>query len=210
MNPDTQNKRRQRIIHFANQKFLTEGYSNVTMDEIAYGLGMGKGTLYKYFESKEDLMISVVDEIAQSLRERVMRLLKDEQIGSASKLQGFLKIVGMQLASVPLYVMSDIMRNAPSAYERIDEMRRQMIEQVLTTLLKDGIKGGVFRPEANATLIVQMAIGSINQLSSNQAVLNSDLSLESLFHTVINTLLCGCLTDKGRNDLNKTNDPAKV
>ena len=41
---------------------MHEGFSKVTLDEIATELGMSKKTLYKYFEDKEDLLRAGIEE----------------------------------------------------------------------------------------------------------------------------------------------------
>ena len=51
--------RRQIIIEAAEKLFLSEGYENTTMDEIARLSEYSKGTLYKYFKSKDELYLAI-------------------------------------------------------------------------------------------------------------------------------------------------------
>lgn len=58
MNEDLKDKkadRRQQILEAAAQVFAARGYSQATGDEIAETAGVSKGTLYNYFESKQDI-----------------------------------------------------------------------------------------------------------------------------------------------------------
>jgi AcrR family transcriptional regulator len=52
--------RRNQILIAATDVFANEGYEKANTDEIAKIAGLGKGTLYRYFKSKEDLFLSVV------------------------------------------------------------------------------------------------------------------------------------------------------
>ncbi len=52
-------KRRQ-IIDGARQVFLAQGYDAASMGEIAKAAGVSKGTLYVYFENKEELFAALV------------------------------------------------------------------------------------------------------------------------------------------------------
>lgn len=58
-------KRRQRIINRIKQTalelFTTHGADKVSMDEIAAGADVSKVTIYKYFQSKEELHRQVMD-----------------------------------------------------------------------------------------------------------------------------------------------------
>ena len=46
---------RDRILEKARDMFFKLGFSKVTMDEIAFELGMSKKTLYRYFKTKKNL-----------------------------------------------------------------------------------------------------------------------------------------------------------
>ena len=51
--------RRQIILEAAEKMFLSEGYEETTMDEIANEAEFSKGTVYKYFVSKDELYIAI-------------------------------------------------------------------------------------------------------------------------------------------------------
>ena len=52
-------QRRNEILDAAEELFLSKGYDNVHMDEIAREVELGKATLYLYFENKEALFFSI-------------------------------------------------------------------------------------------------------------------------------------------------------
>ncbi|MFX0049611.1 MAG: TetR/AcrR family transcriptional regulator [Candidatus Hermodarchaeota archaeon] len=51
--------RQQIILEAAEKLFLSEGYEKTTMDEIARQSEYSKGTLYKYFKSKDELYLAI-------------------------------------------------------------------------------------------------------------------------------------------------------
>ncbi|WP_082394185.1 TetR/AcrR family transcriptional regulator [Bacillus sp. JCM 19034] len=51
-----------KILKAAFHVFLRDGYERATMQEIANSAGVGKGTTYEYFESKQSLLFEVVQE----------------------------------------------------------------------------------------------------------------------------------------------------
>ncbi|HSE95553.1 MAG TPA: helix-turn-helix domain-containing protein, partial [Methylomirabilota bacterium] len=55
-------RKRTQILEAASRVFGAGVYHLVNMDEIAHVAGVGKGTLYRYFPSKEDLYLAIVDE----------------------------------------------------------------------------------------------------------------------------------------------------
>jgi AcrR family transcriptional regulator len=66
-------KRRQ-IIEGARQVFLTQGFDGASMGEIARKAGVSKGTLYVYFESKEDLFQVVAHDECLAQAEQIFAL----------------------------------------------------------------------------------------------------------------------------------------
>ena len=53
---------RLRILSEARRHFMTHGFRNVTMDDLAAELGMSKKTVYAHFASKAVLLQAVIDE----------------------------------------------------------------------------------------------------------------------------------------------------
>jgi len=52
---DKEEKRRQ-IAKAARQQFGLKGFANTKMDDVARAAGVGKGTIYEYFQDKESLL----------------------------------------------------------------------------------------------------------------------------------------------------------
>src|SRR5438132_9217114 len=54
------NSNRQRIVEAARGHFFSHGFRSVTMDDLAFELGISKKTLYAYFPGKFDLLEAVL------------------------------------------------------------------------------------------------------------------------------------------------------
>jgi AcrR family transcriptional regulator len=54
---------RNRIVTAAANLFRQRGLDEVTVDEIAAAADVGKGTVYNYFEAKEDIVVALVVEL---------------------------------------------------------------------------------------------------------------------------------------------------
>jgi AcrR family transcriptional regulator len=50
-------RRRRRILVTATELFLRQGYARTTVDDIAGGAGVAKGTVYQYFQNKADVLV---------------------------------------------------------------------------------------------------------------------------------------------------------
>jgi AcrR family transcriptional regulator len=55
-------------MHFATQRFASQGYHATSVAEIVRGVGVGKGVFYWYFSSKEELFTAVLSDAQLDLR----------------------------------------------------------------------------------------------------------------------------------------------
>jgi AcrR family transcriptional regulator len=57
---DEDSAKRRQIVEGARQVFMAQGFDAASMGEIARVAGVSKGTLYVYFENKEQLFVAIV------------------------------------------------------------------------------------------------------------------------------------------------------
>lgn len=65
--------RREQILAEASRLFAASGFPNTEVQAIADNLGIGKGTIYRYFPSKRDVFMAAVDRGIRLLGESVNR-----------------------------------------------------------------------------------------------------------------------------------------
>jgi AcrR family transcriptional regulator len=75
-------RNRARVLEVAYETFASEGLS-VPIDEIARRAGVGAGTVYRHFPTKEDLFRAVVEDRIQSIVGEGRALLDTEDAGDA-------------------------------------------------------------------------------------------------------------------------------
>ncbi len=71
MNRKTQRKteKKVRIIKAAANVFSRKGYAGANMADIAVEAGLGKGTLYEYFDSKDELFFTVFEWFTREIQQ---------------------------------------------------------------------------------------------------------------------------------------------
>jgi len=79
VNHDIRARRREEILDAAARVFASRGYSEANVQELADLLQVGKGTIYRYFPTKEALFLAAVDRMMQNLTAAV-----DSSIDQAS------------------------------------------------------------------------------------------------------------------------------
>ena len=72
--------KRERILKVAKELFYEKGFRNVTTDDIAKKASVGKGTIYRYFDSKEDILMQLTKDLMNNIAESVEEAMKKENL----------------------------------------------------------------------------------------------------------------------------------
>lgn len=88
-------QRREDILAFATEMFSQYGYQRTDVQLIADGLGLGKGTIYRYFATKEELFLATVD--------RGMAGLNHYIVGASTPIQDPIQKIAVALRAFLAY-----------------------------------------------------------------------------------------------------------
>ncbi|MFE8701518.1 TetR/AcrR family transcriptional regulator [Cytobacillus sp. FJAT-54145] len=67
------------ILHAAIQLFLSEGFKNVSLDDVAKRCNVTKATIYYYFESKAALFTEAMTHLMTQIREYMLQMLLEPE-----------------------------------------------------------------------------------------------------------------------------------
>jgi TetR/AcrR family transcriptional regulator, transcriptional repressor for nem operon len=85
------------IILAALDVFRAKGYYNTAMSDLAEACGLQKGSFYHYFDSKETLMLAVLEKVRSSLQKHVFVLADNEALSAKEKMESILLKLGKWL-----------------------------------------------------------------------------------------------------------------
>jgi AcrR family transcriptional regulator len=162
-------RKRGQILETASRIFATRVYHLVTMEEIAHAARVGKGTLYRYFPSKEDLYLAIVDDAFGLL---ITRLEAERASGvpPETALQRMIEAIVATFAEhLPSFRL--IHRGEGRLFLRKKEViraRRAHIARLVAETLDRGVETGVFR-KVDRTLAPSMLIGMVWGTALNHA-----------------------------------------
>lgn len=94
------------ILDATDRLLARYGYRKMTVEDIAHEAGIGKGTIYLHFTSKEEVVLSHVDRIVERLKER-LREIGNSDLPAAERLhQMLLARVMYRFDSIQHYTQS--------------------------------------------------------------------------------------------------------
>ncbi len=151
------------ILAAALACFVEKGFGGTRLDEVAERAGIAKGTLYRYFASKDALFKAVVRNQLGSLIGEAEFALNDDRRASAL-LEAFLRDLEMKMATAAGALPRVVLAEAASFPELAHFYAEEIIERgvgVLQQLIERGIRAGEFvpvEPRATAFCIVSPLI----------------------------------------------------
>lgn len=143
---EEQLRRRKEIFHASVHLFLSKGFNETSMREIAEAAGIGKSTLYDYFPSKDDILLSFVEDELQTLTEQAEEIAK-QNTGAMEKLRKMMFAYMEYLATNEDFFMKlsyQVQRLAQESLERI-QRKRHALQDLLRGIIDEGIQEGCFR-----------------------------------------------------------------
>lgn len=151
------------IVQVATKVFHEKGYEAATLQEIADHLGLLKGSLYYYIQTKEDLLYEVVNGVHQGGLDNVKKLAAGED-DALERLRnvvvGHIEYECAHLAETSVFLHE--LDALPA------ERRREILGEdhayrgLLTELIETGKEEGVIRSEVVPKLAALWVLGSVN------------------------------------------------
>lgn len=153
--------RKQHILQAAVQLFMAKGIQQTSMNEIILVSGLSKGGVYHYFDSKESLVLGVVDIYTDIQRKAINQALAQD--GSVrDRLQNMVRVVALQDPIQHSRMSLDMLTMAldnPHFLERVRYAYDELMG-LLSQLIRSGIDRGEFRADTDP-LQVAMAIAAV-------------------------------------------------
>lgn len=141
--------------------FIESGFDRTTIEEIAKRAGAAKGTVYLYFNTKEELFEETLRQqigpVYQQMRSGFEeRLRRDPDISATELLRDVITLVYAQMVSDPQ--RRALLRIMIAESERFPEIARYYYEELLSgvrdllpTIVRRGVERGEFRESPVAT-----------------------------------------------------------
>jgi AcrR family transcriptional regulator len=182
---------REEILEAAICLFNQNGYHATSMQDIARAVAIKKPSLYHHFDSKEAILLAILESGVTYLIEDIDAVVRSG-LDSASKLRAAVRAHAQLLATHPgaaaIFLRED--RGLGEDYMQEYVAKRDRVEHLLRAIIEQGIAAGDFRP-TDVPITAHALLGMVNwmtrwyrpegRLSAAQiADLFTDLFLEGL------------------------------
>jgi len=197
----------QKIIDYSKDKFLSEGFYKITMDEIASGLRMSKKTIYKFFPSK-NLLVDATVKLFKAMVQKKLDSITKGEANSIIKIKILTNLFAELSLKISPKMMEDLRLHRPELWQNIEDFRTKNIKKIWNNILDQGKMEGNIVNFPN-DIIIEVILAAMQRIISPQFLLNNNLSIQHAFEVTFGMLINGILTDKGKKVYSKIEKESK-
>lgn len=158
---EEQARRRHEIFHQAVKVFLKKGFNETSMQEIATVAGLGKSTLYDYFQTKDDILIYFFEDQLNDMTTEAQRIAMQNATADVR----LRKIMEAYIKSLQANKSLFLKLSIESQRLKLDsqnqiQQKRYAYQDMVRALIDEGIREGVFR-KVNSLLAARLLISGM-------------------------------------------------
>ncbi|HXX04235.1 MAG TPA: TetR family transcriptional regulator [Xanthobacteraceae bacterium] len=192
-------ERPQEILEAAFSEFSRNGYATTTLDRIAEGAGVTKGTIYVYFENKEHLFISMVHEAMKATLDTIQDMFERHEGSTADLLRAQFSFIYQHLVEdrrrreVLRMLIAEASRFPALADRYHEEIHRPCMELLQQAIQRGMDRGEIRRSPVTDCLLVIIAPIALVDVWMMMFDDRHSLDLKTYFNAHIDLVLNGLL-----------------
>lgn len=160
--------KRELILRAAIKLFANRGFFHAQVADVAREAGIAAGTVYLYFENKDDLLISIFERTMEQAMEEGRKALTDV----SDPIERLRVLARLHLARLgedrDLAVVFQVeLRQSIKFMERFSSTLLQDYLRAMRDAIADAQRAGHFRPELSATFAAKALFGALDEMATN-------------------------------------------
>lgn len=163
--PDGKLDKRERILAAAERIFARHGFFAARVSEIAKEAGVADGTIYLYFKSKDDLLISLFEHRMKQVNAVLSRAIADRPPGDQLRLfiHAYLQLVADAPATVEVLTIE--LRQSSKFMKEYDNPEFAAFLRMLGGIIADGQARGELDADIPGHIAARMIFGILDELA---------------------------------------------
>jgi len=182
--------------------FMRFGIKSITMDDVAADLGISKKTLYQMVESKDDLVIKVLEHHIS--REKTQCLLLASKAPNAlEEIFVIMDSNSQEMAQMKTNVVNDLQKYHRQAWDLVQKFHFEFVFKVIRENLHRGRKEGFYREDFDIDILAKLHLATAFNLFDPQLFPDGGTERVVLFKEYMLHYLHGIVSPKGLTYLKK-------
>jgi len=186
----------QQIIDAAVRVFARNGFYNSRVSDIAREAGIASGTIYLYFKTKDEILVTLFREKMAAFVSALRKEIAGEPDAPA-KLRRLVRLHFETLEARPdlAEVVQLELRQGQKFFRGASAHEISAYFDLIGSVLEEGVAAGLFRPELPVKVATKMLFGAMDQLTTSWVLGRRGYRLADAAESVVNIFLSGVTRD---------------
>ena len=160
---------REAILDATDRLLATSGYKKMTIEDLANEVGIGKGSVYLHFASKEDIVLSHIDRIIERLKSSLHNIAESTSDPALKLKEMLVERVIFRFDAVQHYSQSldDLFARIRPQLQKRRQKYFDEEARLLSRVIDEGILAGIFACEDPTAAAHTMLIATNSLLPLN-------------------------------------------
>lgn len=185
----------QTILSEGFEQVMTTGVRSFTVESLAGRLGMSKKTIYKFWPSKERLILAIMMAMTQRVKRQFDRILRDEE-NAAIQFTKVMGVIGDTISRVSVDRLNELKIRYPKIWQYVEEFRRERMEN-MRTILTNGQAQGLVRHDVDIRSASILFSEIVNRVFQPEYFAQNEVSIRETLETFLEIFSRGIFTDEG-------------
>ncbi|MDR3237357.1 MAG: TetR/AcrR family transcriptional regulator [Spirochaetia bacterium] len=141
--PQKGDRRKQQIIDAAKEMFLEKGYQSTHIGQVCEKLDIARGTVYQYFNNKKEILFTLVDAVAERVREVLNNDLLRDYLSQKPEKEDVINFMKKRISSSIEVILSEpiiiklIFKDIPGIDSKIIKHVANTIEDIRSIMAEE-------------------------------------------------------------------------
>ena len=163
----TAEERKNEILDVAEQLFAQKGFEETSTNDIIKAIGIARGTLYHHFQSKEEILDSVISRLSEEMMKKAQMVAADKNTPILERLTN--TVCSLQMRSQAGEEVLEQIHKPQNAllHQKFQEEMIRSLVPLFAGLIDEGIQEGFFAtkyPAEAAQMIIVYSYVAFDEL----------------------------------------------
>jgi AcrR family transcriptional regulator len=158
-------ERPRELLEAALAVFSQRGFRNTRLDDVAEAAGVTKGAIYHYFDTKEELLLNVIEHYHLLAFGRAEEVLANRDLSASERIEQVVKKIFQPTEERKRLLLALLIRGiaheVPRVHDRWLRDGPARLWKLVAGLVEEGKRSGEFRADADADVAARVLISGL-------------------------------------------------
>ena len=188
------------LLERSSVVFMKYGLKSVTMDDLCREIGVSKKTIYKYFEDKNDLVLTII-RFKVDMDKEACHAFTNSALNAIDELVNISRFVIEQFSNMNPSVFLDLRKHYPEAWKHMHDHKWEFVLNNIRENIIRGKKENLYRENLNPDIISRYYVAGMDSMMDGGVYPYPEFKIDQILAEILRFHIRGLANDDGINYL---------